>query len=206
MVACYFGFFTLIGILNSIFPGIDLDKYEQTELFQMLDESPLRFALMALVVAPVLEEGIFRSLIKPSENDIFFFICTWMVIFGAFLIPENVYWALSFALLLVSAILIFLFLKEFTTKNLISASQKILIRYYKPLWLLFAFFFGLVHIYNYVEVFEINIALFLLVFPRMIAGYFFGKVKIENHGLIWPILMHMMNNGIIVFFLFPKLQ
>lgn len=192
--------------MEGLFPGIDLDKYQQTELFQMLEESPLRFAIMALIVAPVMEEGIFRSLIKPSATDIFFFICTWLTIFGAFLIPEGVHWMVSFAVLLVSAVLIFLFLKEFTPQNLISGLQKILTRYYKPLWLLFAFLFGLVHIYNYVEVFQINIALFLLIFPRIIAGYFFGKIKIENNGLIWPILMHTMNNSIIIFFLIPKLQ
>ncbi len=171
----------------------------------MLDESPLRFAIMALIVAPVLEEGIFRSLIKPSSNDIFFFICSWFVIFGAFFIPEGVYWLISFALLLVSAILIFLFLKEVIPQNLISGLQRVLHKYYKPFWLLFAFLFGLVHIYNYVEVFELNLVLFLLIFPRIIAGYFFGKIKIENNSLLWPILMHSMNNSIIVFFLLPKL-
>ncbi|UJH91251.1 hypothetical protein LZ575_00075 [Antarcticibacterium sp. 1MA-6-2] len=63
----------------------------------------------------------------------------------------------------------------------------------------------MVHIFNYVDAFEINVVLVLLIIPRIIAGFFFGKVKIENEGLIWAILMHVMNNGVVTIFLLPRL-
>jgi len=63
----------------------------------------------------------------------------------------------------------------------------------------------MVHIFNYVEGFELNFVLMLLIFPRIIAGYFFGKIKVENKGLIWPIAMHAMNNGLVFIVLLPKI-
>ncbi|MDT0685976.1 CPBP family glutamic-type intramembrane protease [Autumnicola psychrophila] len=205
MIGCYFAFFAILGILTSSFPWIDLDQYEQTELFQMLDESPMRFAIMALIVAPVLEEGIFRSLVKPSKNDILLFITTCLVIIGILLIPANVHWLTSFFLLLFAAALSFLFLQAAIPEKLLFKVQKMLNSYYFFFWYLSAFVFGLVHIYNYVPAFELNLPLFLLIFPRIIAGFFFGKVKIENNGLLWPIFMHTMNNSIILFFFIPKM-
>ncbi|MDT0688163.1 CPBP family glutamic-type intramembrane protease [Salegentibacter sp. F188] len=205
MIGCYFAFFAVLGILTSSFPNLDLDQYQQTELFKMLDESPLKFAVMALIVAPILEEGIFRSLVKPSQNDILFFITTVLVIIGTFLVPPGVHWVTSFFLLSFAGILFFLFLQAAIPERFLNRFHKIFNSAYRYIWLLSAFVFGLVHIYNYVPAFEVNLPLFLLIFPRIIAGFFFGKIKIENNGLIWPIAMHTMNNSIVLFFFIPKI-
>lgn len=205
MIGCYFAFFAILGILTSSFPSLNLDQYQQTELFKMLDESPLKFAVMALIVAPVLEEGIFRSLVKPTRNDILFFLTTILVIVGTFLVPPGVHWVTSFFLLSFAGILFFLFLQEAIPERLLFRLQKFLNSRYLYFWFISAFIFGLVHIYNYVPAFEVNLPLFLLIFPRIIAGFFFGKIKIENNGLIWPIAMHTMNNSIILFFFIPKM-
>ena len=205
MIGSYFLFFFLLGFLNTFLPELDLEKYQQTELFNLMDESPLAFILMAVVIAPILEESMFRTLIKPSFTEIYIFICAVIAFVGLGFIPQEAHSLLKYGLVILSAIIIFLFLQSLKPSRFLRVFRLILYRNYKFVWLLTAALFGLVHIWNYVEGWQFDLILFLLIFPRIIAGYFFGKIKVENGNLIWPITMHAMNNGIVVFFLLPKL-
>ncbi|WP_300441765.1 CPBP family glutamic-type intramembrane protease [Christiangramia sp.] len=76
-------------------------------------------------------------------------------------------------------------------------------KYYLLTWILGSVIFGLVHIFNYVDSFQLNLILFIMIFPRIIAGFFFGKIKLENKGMIWPILMHSMNNSLVILIVLP---
>lgn len=205
MMGSYFIFFMILGILNTSFPSLDLTKYKQTDLFKMLDESPIKFAFMAVIVAPILEEGVFRSLIRPSRKEILIFICSIIGLSATYFMPQEGHWILKFSLVILSLSILFLILNSAINSEFLKRIQSWLNSYYKVIWLLTSLLFGLVHIGNYVDKFEINLILILLIIPRIIAGFFFGKIKIENKNLIWPILMHAMNNGIIVFFLLPKI-
>lgn len=200
----YFGFFLLLGFLGKIFPDLGLENYEQAGLFDLMDESPVKFVILATGIAPFLEEGVFRSLIRPSENGIPIFLCSVLSLPALLLIPQEAYWILKFGILLVSFLLLFYFFKNFIPSHISEKVRGFLFRYVNHVWLFSSLLFGLVHIGNYVESFELNLPLFLLIFPRIIAGYFFGKIKIENQGFIWPVIMHAMNNGIIVFFMLPR--
>lgn len=205
MIGTYFLFFFLLGFLNTFLPELDLEKYQQTELFNLMDESPLAFILMAVVIAPILEESMFRTLIKPSFTEIYIFICAILAFVGLGFIPQEAHSLLKYGLVILSAIIIFLFLQSLKPSRFLRVFRIILYRNYRLIWLITAALFGLVHIWNYVEGWQFDLILFLLIFPRIIAGYFFGKIKVENGNLIWPITMHAMNNGIVVFFLLPKL-
>ncbi|PRX46351.1 CPBP family glutamic-type intramembrane protease [Salegentibacter salegens] len=205
MIGTYFLFFFLLGFLNTFLPELDLEKYQQTELFDLMNESPLAFVLMAVIIAPLLEESMFRTLIKPSFTEIYIFICAVLAFVGLGFIPQEAHSLLKYGLVILSAIIIFLFLQSLTPSRFLRVFRIILYRNYRFIWLLTAVLFGLVHIWNYVEGWEFDLILFILIFPRIIAGYFFGKIKVENGNLIWPIAMHAMNNGIVVFFLLPKL-
>jgi len=205
MIGTYFLFFFLLGFLNTFLPELDLEKYQQTELFNLMDESPLAFILMAVIIAPILEESMFRTLIKPSFTEIYIFICAVLTFVGLAFIPHEAHSLLKYGLVILSAIIIFLFLQSLKPSRFLRVFRIILYRNYRLIWLLTAALFGLVHIWNYVEGWQFDLILFLLIFPRIIAGYFFGKIKVENGNLIWPITMHAMNNGIVVFFLLPKL-
>ncbi|SFF59667.1 CAAX protease self-immunity [Salegentibacter agarivorans] len=205
MIGTYFLFFFLLGFLNTFLPELDLEKYQQTELFNLMDESPLAFILMAVIIAPLLEESMFRTLIKPSFTEIHIFICAVLAFIGLGFIPQEGHSLLKYGLVILSAIIIFLFLQSLKPSRFLRIFRIILYRNYRLIWLLTAALFGLVHIWNYVEGWQFDLILFLLIFPRIIAGYFFGKIKVENGNLIWPITMHAMNNGIVVFFLLPKL-
>ncbi len=202
---CYLVFFAALGILSILFPGIDLNSYEQTDLNRLLEEEPLRLMFLAVILAPLIEEGMFRTLIIPSPNELIFFICTWLLVISLAIIPEDVYWMIKYGFLILLIILSFIFLKEFIPLKWQRSLCAFLGKYYKIIWALTAVVFGMVHIFNYVEGFELNFVLVLLIFPRIIAGYFFGKIKVENKSLIWPIAMHAMNNGLVFVFLLPRI-
>lgn len=208
MLACYFIFFFVLGLFNTLFPEFNMDRYQQSDLNRMLEENPFQMILLAVVFAPVIEEGMFRTIIRPSPNELIFFLCSWLLLLELVFFPEYVHWGLKFLFLLLLFIISFLFFREIIPYRWQIRLCAFLKNNYKIVWGLTAVVFGLVHIYNYVDVFEINLALFLLIVPRIIAGFFFGKIKIENRSLLWPIAMHAMNNSavlliVIAKFLFP---
>ena len=197
-MACYFLFFMGMGILNTIFPELDFDRYQQTEIYEMMTNNPLVFFILAVIIAPIIEECLFRSLIKPSQNEILVFICSWILFISLPFIPAKANLILKYSLLLLSVFIIFLFLKSIIPEKKMKKMQYYLHKYYRLIWMLSALIFGYVHVWNYVSGFEFNFILFILIFPRIIAGYFFGRLKVQNQHLYWPILLHAMNNGIVV--------
>lgn len=205
MLAGYFAFFLALGVLQVLLPEFDLEQYQQTDINRLLLENPLQFFFLAVLVAPVIEEGMFRTLIKPSPNEIIFFLSCWLVVLLAAFIPQHVFWALKFSFLFLFLLLSFIALREFIPIQWQWKICLVLKRYHIGIWILTSLIFGMVHIYNYVEGFELNVVLILLIVPRIIAGIFFGKIKIENRSLIWPITMHALNNGAVFLLLLPQM-
>ncbi len=205
MLGSYFVFFTLLGILQVVFPDLDILKYQQSDLNELMIKNPWKFVLLAVIIAPVLEEGMFRTLIRPSPNEFIFFLCSWILILTAIFIPVDVHWAIKFGFLLLFITLIYFFLKELIPREIQYKACSFLSRNYISIWVITSIIFGLVHISNYVDGFHIDFLLFLMIIPRIIAGFYFGKVKIENKSMVWPIAMHAMNNATVLVFLLPKL-
>jgi membrane protease YdiL (CAAX protease family) len=205
MLGSYFVFFAFLGILQAVFPNLDFIKYQQSDLNALMSENPWKFVLLAVVIAPVLEEGMFRTLIKPSPNEFIFFLCSWILVGVAIFIPVDVHWAIKFGFLLLFITLIYFFLKELIPKAFQYKACSFLNRNYISIWMITAVIFGLVHISNYVDGFRLDFLLFLMIVPRIIAGFYFGKVKVENKSMIWPIAMHAMNNATVLVFLIPRM-
>lgn len=205
MIGVYLIFFTLLGVLQVLFPDLDILKYQQTDLNLLITEDPWKFALLAVIVAPILEEGMFRTLIKPSPNEFIFFLCSWLLVCAAIFVPIDVHWAIKFGFLVLFVSLLYLFLREFIPKLFLFKTCRILNRNYVSIWMITALIFGMVHISNYVDGFQIDFLLFLMIVPRIIAGFYFGKIKIENKSMVWPIAMHAMNNATVLIFLLPKM-
>jgi len=205
MLGCYFVFFVGLGILKAAFPEFEFERYQQSDLNRLLEESPWKFVLMAIIFAPIMEEGMFRTLIKPSQNELIFFLCSWIFVGVISFIPAEVFWAIKYGFLILFMVVTFLFLREFIPQKWQVKACLFLGSHYRFIWILTSIIFGMVHIFNYVEGFHLDFLLVLLIIPRIIAGFFFGKIKIENRGLFWSMTMHAMNNGIVLFFLFPRL-
>jgi len=203
MILCYFLFFFVLQVINTFIFDLDMQKYEQIEILKILQESPLKFIFLAAIAAPVIEESIFRSLLKPSESSLKIFFCVMLYLLGITLIPEEAHWTLKYLLLFGVIALVYYALGELIQFKVYNIICYWLHRYYFPIWIGGAIIFGLVHIFNYVETFQIDLVLFIMIFPRIIAGYFFGKIKLENKGLIWSILMHSMNNSLVILIVLP---
>ena len=76
---------------------------------------------------------------------------------------------------------------------------RIILSDYKiPALIITSLIFGLVHINNYVETFVIDIALFMLIVPRIISGAMMAWVKLKNKHLGWSIALHALNNGVVI--------
>lgn len=203
MIACYFLFFMLLRVIDIFVFGLDFNKYEQIEIFETLKEQPWKFVFLAVIAAPIIEESIFRSLLKPSAQNLKLFLCAILYMLGIALIPEQGHWALRYSILFATILLCYYALGELIPKNYYKRICSWLNKYYLPIWILGSIIFGFVHIFNYVETFQMDLVLFMMIFPRIIAGFFFGKIKLENEGMIWPIMMHSMNNSIVLIFMLP---
>jgi membrane protease YdiL (CAAX protease family) len=195
-----FGIYILLGLLRlllvKLYPQFSQTDYQQSQLQNLLQSNPLRAGIMIILVAPVIEELMFRSLIKPSHTDLVLFIAAWPVFIAATCIPPDVHWFFKVCFLaVVLACLTYIgtqLINPFKGRHLRSKISS----WYIPIWILTSILFGLVHITNYVETFTLNIPLFLLIVPRIVAGFIFGYIKIKNKHLGWSIAMHSMNNAI----------
>lgn len=190
----YILFGIIIAILSVWFPEVLNKEYEQTAILDMAQNNPIKLLIMACVFAPIVEEMMFRTLIKPSHSDLILCICSWPVFLGAGFLPESIHWAIRLGF---SGIL--LFTTHAVLKQLIPAEKTAYLRsklstYVLPVLIVSSIFFGLVHISNYVDSFTFNATLVLLVVPQVIAGFILGWVKKKNEGLVWPIILHFMNN------------
>lgn len=203
MILCYFLFFFVLQILNLLVFDLDFQKYEQIEILELLQTNPLKFIFLAAVAAPVIEESIFRSLLKPTASSIKIFICAILYIFGLLIIPEDAHWSLKYLLLFATLAFFYYALGQLIPKHTYHKICYWLHRYYFIIWIASAIIFGFVHVFNYVDTFQLDLILIVMIFPRIIAGFFFGKIKLENKGMIWPILMHSMNNSMVLIFLLP---
>ncbi len=203
MILCYFVFFFILSILDIFIFGLDFQKYEQMEILKIMEENPLKFIFLAAIAAPVIEESIFRSVLKPTPTSLRIFFCAILYIFGLLIIPEEAHWLLKYGLLLGTILFLFYALGQLVPLKFYHIICYWLHRYYFVIWIAGAIIFGFVHIYNYVDTFQLDLVLILMIFPRVIAGFFFGKVKLENKSLIWPILLHSMNNSIVLIFVLP---
>ena len=108
MIVCYFIFFFALRILDILIFDLDFQKYEQIEILKILDENPLKFIFLAAIAAPVIEESIFRSLLKPTTTSLKIFICAILYLIGLLLNPGRcplgfkvcaIIWQSSFMLL-----------------------------------------------------------------------------------------------------------
>ncbi|WP_232225362.1 CPBP family intramembrane glutamic endopeptidase [Christiangramia salexigens] len=167
-----------------------------------LKEHPYKFIFLASIAAPVIEESLFRTLIKPSQANLKLFVSALAYLVGLMLIPEEGHWMLRYTLLFLSIYLLYYALGELIPEYTLQRITRWLHKKYVIFWLLTSAIFGFVHIFNYVENVQLDLVLFIMIFPRMIAGFFLGKLKIENRSILWPILLHSMNNSMVLIFMF----
>lgn len=198
MWGLYILFFISLAVLSTWIPELNDNSYKDTSLSEMLTNSPFKLFVLACIFAPIVEEMMFRTLIKPTHTDLIFFISSWPVFIGLGLLPQDVHWGVSLIFAAVVIFVLYYILKHLITENATQRIRSFFHTYTIPILIIVSIIFGLVHINNYVDNFIINIALIALIVPRIISGFMMGWVKIKNQGLVWSMGLHFMNNAFVV--------
>ncbi|WP_298320473.1 CPBP family glutamic-type intramembrane protease [uncultured Aquimarina sp.] len=193
----YILFFICVALLQSIFPYLDLQKYSQDSIFEILKDNKLKAFIAMVVFAPVIEELMFRTLLKPKVTGLLLFLSSWTLFIIGLFITLELEWYVRYLILIVSIGGIFFIYEQLISKKQLQKLKNFLDNHQLITLQITSIIFGFLHIFNYVDSFMIDSVLFLLIVPRIIAGHMFGKLKIENNHIIWPILLHAINNGVI---------
>lgn len=151
--------------------------------------------LLIVILAPFIEELMFRTLLVPSHTDLILFLAVWPLFLISAFIPVEVNVVVKLVFMAS-----FLFSIVYIGKNLIREEETVKIRLWLnrfkvPIWIATSLLFGFVHVTNYVEDYTLDFALFLLIVPRIFAGFFCGYVKLKNKSIAYSILLHALNNG-----------
>lgn len=191
----YFLFFMVLGVLSTWFPELINNEYKQERLIEMLTNQPVQLLISAVIIAPIFEEIMFRSLIKPSYEDLLLFISGWLSFLFMGFSEGLTDWYIRLLIMFAIFIGIYYLLQFLMPRKALVGIQKFLGKYVLVVLIITSLIFGMAHIYNYVESFLINAALFAMIIPRIILGGIAGWLKIKTGVLIWPILLHFLNNA-----------
>ncbi len=198
MWGLYILFFITLGVLTRWIPELNAEAYEDATLKKLVQENPFKLFILACVFAPIVEEMMFRTLIKPTHTDILLFICSWPVFIGLRFLPRDIHWGIILAFGATVLFVLFYILKHLITETTTQRLRTFLHTYKTLILIIVSVVFGLVHIGNYVDDFVINLALLVLIVPRIISGFMMGWIKIKNQGLVWSMGLHFMNNAFVV--------
>lgn len=196
--ALYILFFVGLSLVKKYIPSLFEEQYEQSFLNELLKDNPLKLFVLAVIFAPIIEEMMFRTLIKPSHSDLILLLCSWPIFYVNRYIPVDVHWIIKLAFIAVLLFTIFYILRELIATQKTARLRAILYKNYLPILILSSIFFGLVHINNYVENFVINVALIALIVPRIISGVMMGIIKVKNNHIGWSMGLHALNNGVVI--------
>lgn len=190
----YISFGIIVAVLTHWFPELTNSEYTQTEIMEMAKSNPFKLFVLACLFAPIVEEMMFRTLIKPSHSDLVLFICSWPVFLSGKFFPDSIHWLVRLAFAMIVLFTLHTILKQLIPETHTVYLRKKLTQFTIPILIVSSLVFGLVHISNYVTDFTINVALLLLVIPQIIAGFMLGWVKHHNTHITWPMGLHFMNN------------
>ncbi len=194
----YFAFFALLGLLKYLFPEVAIEKYEQTQLRDLIENNPIQLLVLGVIIAPILEELLFRTLLKPTHPEFLLFLSGLTAfIFNIVAAPYG-NWILRSILLFIILIVTYYILQEIISERKTQRIRAFLAKYVWTVLIITSIVFGLAHVNNYVDSFFLNLALFLLIVPRIIIGFIAGRLKLQSGAMLWPILLHFMNNAFLI--------
>lgn len=142
--------------------------------------------LLAIIIAPVSEELLFRAILKP--NRITFLLFCVSIFFFAFQFFKAPFCFTFIFLILISFIIykIRVNINSFVQKN------------FKSIIFISSFSFAMLHSFNFELTHSLLIALPLLIIPKIYLGFALSFFRIK-YGLFSSILMHSIINGILIY-------
>jgi hypothetical protein len=138
-----------------------------------------------IILAPVVEELLFRLLLVLNKRNLFIFFSTNLTLAIWFLINGNYIKFCLFALLV-----LFTLILNFRQNLVVPVLKK----HYKLFFYGIAVLFATLHVFNFngLSVYNVSGAL-LLVIPQLILGLMLGYIRIR-YGLLFGILFHAIIN------------
>jgi len=161
---------------------------------EALSDNPMMLALMAVGLAPVLEEAVFRLPMKYSYVRIGIGLGLALTMVSAIIESEEMIAAITGGVLF--SIFLFQFINERKGNALNEQIAPLWLTYfYIPFWLL-TIAFALLHLTNFGTSFPLYLAPFL-VLPQFVLGIILGYVR-TGFGFIYAVLFHALHNGILL--------
>ena len=173
---------------------------ESNNLLDILEGTSVWYLpMMAVVVAPLLEECLFRLPLRAFAVNLL--LPASLILFGgtaieAYGVLSTVGWrAIASAPVVICAIVAFINVYFGLKRTKLSGLQAFYNKYSRIVFYSVALLFGAIHIFNY----DANVWLFLpvLVLPQVIIGLLFGFVRLR-YGFNWALLLHAFHNGIVL--------
>ena len=155
----------LVGGLEQL--GLwDEDMHSLQKIFQEME--PVLIFFFAVIMAPLLEEVMFRLILRFRSN----FLILWSIHIG-----------------------VALHLGQKT--SLLKTARKVWDKFYGWVFYLMTMAFGLMHIMNFEPSLNIYLLAPILVAPQILIGINLGYLRVR-FGLIWSILFHAFYNGVLM--------
>ena len=155
----------LVGGLEQL--GLwDEDMHSLQKIFQEME--PVLIFFFAVIMAPLLEEVMFRLILKFRSN----FLILWSIHIGVALHLGQ-------------------------KRSLLKTARKVWDKFYGWVFYLMTMAFGLMHIMNFEPSLNIYLLAPILVAPQILIGINLGYLRVR-FGLIWSILFHAFYNGILM--------
>ncbi|GEM_PF-6515677 len=166
--------------LNVLFPEIE-EAYGAME-----DFTELEFTLMAVFLAPPLEEFIFRLPMRYSKRN----LRIWLILTALFTVIFH--WAISLVLL---AFWLY-WMTSGNNRQFETDIKRFYKRYGVAIFWCFTFLFAAVHISNF-SLDKLPAHLYLIaIVPQIITGVFLGVVRLRL-GFWWAMLLHALFNLVV---------
>jgi hypothetical protein len=155
----------LVGGLEQL--GLwDEDMHSLQKIFQEME--PVLIFFFAVIMAPLLEEVMFRLILRFRSN----FLILWSIHIGVALHLGQ-------------------------KRSLLKTARKVWDKFYGRVFYLMTMAFGLMHIMNFEPSLNIYLLVPILVAPQILIGINLGYLRVR-FGLIWSILFHAFYNGVLM--------
>lgn len=183
--------YLLLIYLASIIP-IALVSYIICNLFDIthneIELSVPQIILIGMILAPVYEEILFRSLLRFTRNNVLLFIVNLIVLISICIFKSNILPAIILSVIFLS--IIYLLIKYPISKIDLFVSSNFNYFFYAS-----SLSFGLVHTFNFTgNIYLIAAFALILAGPQIVLGHILGYVRM-NYGLRYSILFHMIVNS-----------
>jgi len=141
--------------------------------------------LYGILFAPIVEEILFRLILRFNKKNILIIITSTFALFILFLIKKDLVRILVFSSLAIAFSLSIFYL---------NTCKDFFIKYFHIWFYIIAGLFGILHIYNYIGINISNLFLSpLFAIPQFILGIFLGYIRIRN-GFFYALLFHFIMN------------